>query len=70
MYKDKEKLKFHVSTDNSDDWMRTKQEARDAIKRWRAVGHKSFRIYTCKWNVVEGVYDDVDCIYTTGNFPM
>jgi predicted MPP superfamily phosphohydrolase len=70
MYKDKEKLKFHVFTDNHDDWKQTEREVKDTIKQWRKDGYKNFRIYTCEWNAVEGIYDDVDCIYTTGNFPM
>ena len=70
MYEDKEKLKFHVFTNNTDEWIRTEQEAKDIIKQWRKDGHNAFRIYSCEWNAVEGIYDDVDCIYSVGGFPI
>jgi hypothetical protein len=70
MYKDKEKLKFHVFTDNKDDWKKTEKETRTLIRRWRKEGFKNFRVYTCVWNATEGIYDDVDCIYAIGSFPI
>ena len=70
MYKDKEKLKFHVFTDEKDDWFKTKNECNEWIKSYKKEGYADFRIWTCEWNKEEGIYDDVDCIYSKGTFPI
>ena len=70
MYKDKEKFKFHIFTNNQDEYTQTKREAMKIYRKWIRDDIKDIRIYTCKFNAEDGVCDDVDCIYTTGNFPM
>ena len=69
MYEDKEKFKFHVFTDGKDEWFQTETECRVCAKTWIKEGYTNIRIYICEWNEEEGIYDDVDCIYSKGTFP-
>jgi hypothetical protein len=70
MYKDIEKLKFHIFTDSLDDWTKTEEEAMLLIEDLKSQGYENFRVYTCEWNEEEGIYNDIDCILSIGNFPQ
>lgn len=70
MYEDKEKLKFHVFTNNQDEYVESKREAMKIYRSWIRDDIKDIRIYTIKFNAKDGIYEDVDCIYTTGEFPI
>lgn len=70
MYEDIEQFKFHCFTDNKDEWAKTKAEVKQIYKQWKAEGYNNLRVYNCIWDEVEGIYNDVDCIYSTGDFPV
>ena len=68
-YKNIEKLKYHVFSDGVDELVKTQKEARRIIKEWEKEGYYNFRVYSCEWNEIDGTYDDVDCILSTGSYP-
>jgi hypothetical protein len=70
MYKDLEENKYHCFTDNNDDWVKSNEDVKHCIESWKKEGYTNFRVYTCEWNEEEGIYDDIDCIYSKGEFPL
>jgi len=69
VYKDIEKLKFHVFTTGKDEYTKTEAEAKQIINQWREEGLQNFRIYSCHWEPVEGIYEDIEGVYFSGSFP-
>ena len=70
MYEDIEKFKYHCFTDNKDEWAKDNKAVKEIVRAWKIEGYTNFRIYNCIWEEVEGIYNDVDCIYSTGDYPV
>ena len=70
MYNNIEQLQYHVFTDNNDEWAKTMNEVKEIVNKWKKDGFTNFRVWSCEWNDTEGIYDDVDCLYSVGTFPM
>jgi len=61
---------YHVFTDNKDEYIVDKKEAIKLAKEW-GKDYGCSRIYEQKeWNEDEGVFEDGDCVFSIGNFPM
>ena len=63
------KCKFHCFTDNRNEWVKTRLEVAKILKLWKKEGFNNFRVYTCKWDKIEGIYEDIDCIFSIGYYP-
>lgn len=62
---------YHVFTDGIDEWVRTLKEAYNIIRLWKKDGYYDFRIYKeTRWDELNGLFIDEDCIHAIGNFPM
>jgi len=70
MYKCIERLKYHIFTGGKDLWVKNKKELIKVIREWRNYGERNIRAYTIAWDKEEGIYNDVDNIFSAGVFPL
>jgi len=71
IYKQPQKCEYHIFWNNGDEWTDTRKKAFEIAKSLKSEGHEDIRIYrNYEWNEIKGIFEDGDCIYSLGQFPM
>jgi hypothetical protein len=62
---------YHVFTNGYDDYLTDPEEVIKAVSRLMEDGHEEIRVYKqTEWNEMEGIFEDGDCIFSLGDFPL